>query len=1096
MNRVRPLPSIPVLLLLALLWLGSAACRLDAYETGSEGRWNHPDASLSDAETRDASVVADACEPTEEVCDGLDNDCDGVVDNGFDLQTDPNHCGDCGRVCQYDHALSSCVAGQCVRGACLPGHHDLNELDSDGCEYACHETNDGTELCDGVDNDCDGEIDEDFDFQTDPDHCGECANVCVFLNGNGACQGGQCVLGGCRGGYADLDGQAQNGCECRMDLAAGGPPCTEGVPGDCGAGEVCADVTGDGTSTCAALPQDLCDGRDNDCDAAVDEDATAILQAVECYTFPSGCVEVSPGDFQCTGECSPGSMECHDGELACTGETGPRAESCNDLDDDCNGTVDDGWDKDGDPANCGGCGIQCTALLPNAVVSCQQGQCQLDACLTGFFDIDPATPGCEYACTPAQGGNKVCGSPADNDCNGVPDQQEFDTSTDPDHCGQCNYRCEVHKPYGTEVLPGAQACQGGVCGYGCLPGFHDTVPGVPGCECEESNGAVEQCDGVDNDCDGTVDNGFDLLTDADHCGSCGFRCADLPVPANAQLAGCVNGQCRFQCVGDHHDINGDLNGGAAPPTNDGCEYACTPAGAETCNGADDDCDGDTDEDGGGQPLTRSCYTGTPAGSQSNPPCRAGQQTCTGGGWGSCLGEITPVPEVCGDGVDNDCNGTPDDGFDFQNDVENCGGCDQSCFLLRPPNTLPATPGCVNGECRYVCIAGFADHDNDRNDPPGTSPNGCEYTCPRFPTVAEECNDLDDDCDGGVDEDLPATQDICPRSDDAGTPCFGALATCRDPDGAGGLPKGWYCVYAPEVDVDPTEPNLLAEEGRCDGVDNDCDGQTDETFPTVGQECDNGLLGACRDVGERVCDPGDPYTTTCDLSVLPDADPAAPSAEVCNGVDDNCDGIRDNPDPADPDRVVDDMVHITHSGLDFWIYTYEASRPDADDLDPGVSDARACSRDGALPWTNVTWDDAEAACLAVGKRLCTAAEWVAACQGATGTVYPYGDLYEGAWCNGEDHDGVPGGADDDVLLPTGDLGMCLSADGAYDLSGNVREWTDDLRGTTSGGDPIYVVRGGEYHTPSPGLTCSFDLSQAVYDVVLPTIGFRCCSDTAP
>jgi hypothetical protein len=38
--------------------------------------------------------------------------------------------------------------------------------------------------------------------------------------------------------------------------------------------------------------------------------------------------------------------------------------------------------------------------------------------------------------------------------------------------------------------------------------------------------------------------------------------------------------------------------------------------------------------------------------------------------------------------------------------------------------------------------------------------------------------------------------------------------------------------------------------------------------------------------------------------------------------------------------------------------------------------------------------------------------------------------------------------------------------------------------------------GAYHTPGPGLGCTFDLSQAVEDVVLPAVGFRCCSESPP
>jgi hypothetical protein len=439
-------------------------------------------------------------------------------------------------------------------------------------------------------------------------------------------------------------------------------------------------------------------------------------------------------------------------------------------------------------------------------------------------------------------------------------------------------------------------------------------------------------------------------------------------------------------------------------------------------------------------------------------------------------------EICNE-LDDDCDGVVDNGFDKQNDPTNCGTCGNLC-VAPFANVI-----CVEGTCVVEsCQLGFADLD------PGAP--GCEYQCPVYPPQPEDCNGVDEDCDGDVDEpaDLPAPpQGLCRTQ--VGTPCEGVSMICA----TRGTPSvtTWYCVYPPEVEFDPLLPNGIAlEETLCDGHDGDCDGAVDEFFVDLGQECDNGGIGACRDVGLRVCDPVDATATVCDLSFPPDPDPLAPRAELCNGVDDNCDGVVDNFDPTDPERVVDDMVHIGHHGLDIWIYRYEASRPDATGLGSGASAARACSRAGVVPWANVTFDEAAAACAAVGKRLCAPDEWLAACEGASLNLYPYGGSYLGATCNGVDHDGIPGGTDDDVLLPAGDLAGCVSEDGAYDLSGNLREWTDDQTGVTTGGDPIYVVRGGEYHTPAPGLTCDFTLSQAVSTVVLPTIGFRCCSDTAP
>jgi len=77
-----------------------------------------------------------------------------------------------------------------------------------------------------------------------------------------------------------------------------------------------------------------------------------------------------------------------------------------------------------------------------------------------------------------------------------------------------------------------------------------------------------------------------------------------------------------------------------------------PGAAEICNEKDDDCDGVADN------ITRSCYTG-PAGTNGVGICHGGTQTCVNGTWSDCLEEVTPVKEVCNDGLDNDCDGSTD-----------------------------------------------------------------------------------------------------------------------------------------------------------------------------------------------------------------------------------------------------------------------------------------------------------------------------------------------------------------------------------------------------------------------------------------------------
>jgi hypothetical protein len=170
--------------------------------------------AATDCNDNNASIHPGATE----LCNGVDDNCNGTVDEGCPTCTDADADG-------YK-AQASCGT--------LVDCNDNNATIHPGA----------TELCNGVDDNCNGTVDEGFSLSSDTQNCGSCGNVCGFSNATGSCIGGTCQISTCNASFGNCDGNQTNGCE--VNLTSDAANC--GACGHaCGVGESCfAGVCGTG----------------------------------------------------------------------------------------------------------------------------------------------------------------------------------------------------------------------------------------------------------------------------------------------------------------------------------------------------------------------------------------------------------------------------------------------------------------------------------------------------------------------------------------------------------------------------------------------------------------------------------------------------------------------------------------------------------------------------------------------------------------------------------------------------------------------------------------------------------------------------------
>lgn len=145
------------------------------------------------------------------------------------------------------------------------------------------------------------------------------------------------------------------------------------------------------------------------------------------------------------------------------------------------------------------------------------------------------------------------------------------------------------------------------------------------------------------------------------------------------------------------------------------------------------------------------------------------------------------------------------------------------------------------------------------------------------------------------------------------------------------------------------------------------------------------------------------------------------------------------------------------------------------------------QEGTLPQVNISFYAAERACRNENKRLCTEDEWEKACKGPTDRKYPYGNSWNANKCNTQNKEGTSRS-----IVPAGSYRACVNAYGAYDMSGNVMEWTNNVFSAQDTADR--VVKGGSYAKPDWATRCAYRYNM-LPNSTSNEVGFRCCKGAA-
>ncbi len=376
---------------------------------------------------------------------------------------------------------------------------------------------------------------------------------------------------------------------------------------------------------------------------------------------------------------------------------------------------------------------------------------------------------------------------------------------------------------------------------------------------------TEVCDGVDDDCDGIIDEGV-LNT----CGACGAPPAERCNGEDDDCDGLVDERMRNACgacgpVPDEmcNEVDDDCDGRVDERVQNACG-GCAAVAVEVCNGRDDDCDGGVDNiPETADPLTRVC-------SQDVGRCQEGVERCLGGAWGPCDG-VGPEDEAC-NGEDDDCDGVLDEVTRRCGPALNIGSVGQCRIGLQSCNYLRCVmepEACDMDGWSLVCdgAVGPAEEvcDYIDNDCDGEADEGLFNECGACGMAPPEtCNGVDDNCDGRIDEDAR-----CPR----GYLCF--FGECVLPCAGGECPGALACVNAwPGQQVchpDPCAGAQCPAGYLCDPNSREC------LDPCVGRDCE----------ADEVCELGECVNPACRHRICLEGERCF--EEECD--EDSCHGVQ-------------------------------------------------------------------------------------------------------------------------------------------------------------------------------------------------------------